>query len=289
MAIMVEKFDGRREPFDRRKLLWSAQHMGASQDIAEEAVRVVEKQVYNGITTLQLARLLQRALQRLPTLARYAVNLRVALAQINPYPDFEIYIRELFRRAGYRVQPGGVVRGRCTEHEIDGVLEAQGQTLILEVKHHEDYHTETNLDVVRIAQALLEDLQEGAASGISPFSPTGSVIASNTKLSPQATQYAECRGLRFLGWFTPPHENLNTLLLRHTCYPVTIIRALYPREYVSLSKGGIVVLEDLVRQSVGELHRATHLPNDRLALLRARAQDILGFKLPQSPSVDPTQ
>ena len=284
MAIIVEKFDGRQEPFDRRKLLWSARHMGATEDVAEEAVRIVEKQAYNGITTLQLAHLLQRALQRFPTLARYAVNLRVALAQVNPYPDFEIFVRELLKRAGYRVQSGGVVRGLCTEHEIDGVLEAEGETLVLEVKHHEEYHTETNLDVVRIARALLEDLQEGAASGISPFSPTGVVIASNTKLSPQAAEYARCRKLRFLGWFTPPQENLNTLIQRHTCYPVTIINGLHPREYGVLSKAGIVVLEDLISRSLDDLHRLTHIPKDRLALLSARAKDILGFKLPQSPS-----
>lgn len=289
MTIMVEKFDGRREPFDRRKLLWSARHMGAAAAVAEAAVGLVQRQAYDGITTLQLARLLQRALQRFPTLARYAVNLRVALAQVNPYPDFEIFIRELLQRAGYRVQPGGIVRGRCTEHEIDGVLEAQGETLVLEVKHHDEYHTQTNLDVVRIAWALLEDLQEGAASGLSSFSPSGTLIASNTKLSPQAAQYAECRKLRFLGWFTPPGENLNTLILRHACYPVTIIRGLHPREYGSLSKAGIVVLEDLMGRPFGELRRATRLPDDRLTLLRARAQDILGFKLPQSPSVHPSQ
>jgi hypothetical protein len=289
MAIMVEKFDGRREPFERRKLLWSAEHMGATADIAEEAVRLVEKEAYDSISTLQLARLLHRALQRFPTLARYAINLRVALAQVNPYPDFEIFIRELFQRAGYHVRTGGIVRGRCSEHEIDGVLEGKGETLVLEVKHHDEYHTDTNLDVVRIAWALLEDLQEGAASGISPFLPSGTVIVSNTKLSPQATQYAECRKLRFLGWFTPQRENLNTLILRHTCYPVTIIRGLRQTEYSSLSKAGIVVLEDLARRSVRELRRVTDLPDDRLMLLSARAQDILRFKLPESPSPHPSQ
>jgi hypothetical protein len=289
MAIMVEKFDGRREPFERRKLLWSAQHMGATADIAEEAVRLVEQQAYDGISTLQLARLLYRALQRFPTLARYAINLRVALAQVMPYPDFEIFIRQLLQRVGYRVQPGGIVRGRCGEHEIDGVLEGKGETLVLEVKHHDEYHTQTNLDVVRIARALLEDLQEGAASGISPFSPSGVVIVSNTKLSPQAAQYAECRKLRFLGWFTPPRENLNTLILRHACYPVTIIRGLHPAEYSSLSKAGIIVLEDLARRSLRELRRVTDLSDNRLTQLSTRAQDILRFKPPQSPSPHPSE
>jgi len=289
MTIMVEKFDGRREPFERRKLLWSAQHMGATADIAEEAVRIVEKQAYDGISTFQLARLLLRALQRFPTLAQYAINLRVALAQVKPYPDFEIFIRQLLRRAGYRVQLGGIVRGRCGEHEIDGVLEAKGETFVLEVKHHDEYHTQTNLDVVRIARALLEDLQEGAAAGISSFSPSTVVIVSNTKLSPQAAQYADCRKLRFVGWFTPPRENLNTLILRHTCYPVTIIRGLHPAEYSSLSKAGIIVLEDLARQSPRELRRMTDLPENRLALLRTHAQDILRFKLPQSLSARPSE
>jgi len=289
MTIMVEKFDGRREPFERRKLLWSAQHMGATGEIAEQAVRLVEKEAYDGISTLQLARLLHRALQRFPTLARYAIDLRVALARVNPYPDFEIFIRELLRRAGYRVQPGGIVRGRCSEHEIDGVLEDKGEVLVLEVKHHDEFHTQTNLDVVRIARALLEDLQEGAAAGISPFSPSGTVIASNTKLSPQAAEYAECRKLRFLGWFTPPRENLNTLILRYTCYPVTIIRGLHPREYGSLSNAGIVVLEDLTTRSLRELHRVTELPEDKLIQLSARGQDILRFKLPQSLSAHPSE
>jgi hypothetical protein len=169
------------------------------------------------------------------------------------------------------------------------VLEDKGEILVLEVKHHDEFHTQTNLDVVRIARALLEDLQEGAAAGVSPFSPSGTVVASNTKLSPQAAEYAECRKIRFLGWFTPPRENLNTLIQRYACFPVTIIRGLHLREYGSLSRAGIIVLEDLARRSLRELRRVTDLPDDRLTQLSARAQDILRFKPPQSLSPPPSE
>jgi len=282
-VIMVVKADGRRELFDRNKLLRSARMMGAGDEVAEQAVEEVERRIYDGISTRELARLLHRALRRLPSLAKYGINLREALARINPYPDFEVFVRSLLELEGYKVERGRVVPGHCSEHEIDGILTRGGETLVLEVKHHHRFHTHTGLDVVRIARATLEDLQEGFQKGVTPRRFTGTLIASNTKLSPLADRYARCRGLRFIGWATPTGGGMNDLILRHHFYPVTFLRGLKPAEHQQFSAAQIYTLRDLLSRSQEKLAAETGIPLHRISLLYSRAKKAVKFQPPIQP------
>jgi len=281
-VVMVVKADGRREPFDRGKLLRSARMMGAGAEAAEQAVREVERQIYDGISTRELSRLLHRALRRLPSLARYGIVLREALARVNPYPDFEFFVRGLLEREGYNVERGGVVPGRCSEHEIDGVLIRGGETLVLEVKHHRRFHTHTGLDVVRIARATLEDLQEGFGRGVTPRRFTGTLVATNTKLSPLAEKYARCRGILFMGWSTPPGGGMNDLVLRHHFYPVTFLRGLKPAEHRQFSEAQIYTLQDLLSRPQKRVAEETGISLRRLSILCERARKAVEFRPPAS-------
>ncbi len=276
---MVVKADGRQEPFDREKLLRSARLMGAAPEVAERVVRLVEQQVYNGIPTLELARLLQQELRRVPSLARYGINLRESLAKIRPYPDFEVFIRGLLKFTGYKVQVGGIWPGRCGEHEIDGVLRRGRENTVLEVKHHSNYHTQTGLDVVRIARATLEDFQEGYKRGATPLNFTKYLIVSNTKLSSQAERYARCRELGFTGWFTPATGSLNALVLQHRYYPITFLRGLSPTEHRQFSLARIYTVKDLLSRSLRDLASSTGLTQNRLSTLAKRARRAIDFKI----------
>ncbi len=276
---MVVKADGRQEPFKREKLLRSARQMGASPEVAERVVRLVEEQVFDGILTSELARLLQRELRRVPSLARYGINLRESLALIRPYPDFEVFIRGLLKLTGYKVQAGGIWAGRCGEHEIDGVLRRGRENTVLEVKHHSNYHTQTGLDVVRIARAILEDFQEGYKRGVTSLKFTKYRIVSNTKLSPQAERYASCRGLGFTGWSTPANESLNALVLKHRFYPITFLRGLSTAEHRQFSIARIYTLNDLLVKPLRTIASSTGLTQKRLSTLVRRARHAIDFKI----------
>lgn len=278
LVMMVVKADGGQEPFEREKLLRTARHMGATPEVAEKVVRVVERQAYDGIPTRDLARLLHRELRRVPSLARYGINLRESLAKIRPYPDFEVFVRGLMNQAGFEVQEGGIWRGRCGEHEIDGVLRRGKENIVLEVKHHSSYHTQTGLDVVRIARATLEDFQEGYTRGVTPLKFTKHLIVSNTKLSPQAERYARCRGLGFIGWFNPATGSLNELVLRHHYYPITFLRGLRPTEHRQFSLAQIYTLNDLLSQPLRTVASSTGLSQNRLSVLAQRARRAIDFK-----------
>ena len=275
---MVVKADGRLEPFDREKLLRSARQMGAAPEVAEKVVRLVEERVYDGMPTRELAQLLHRELRRVPSLARYGINLRESLALVRPYPDFEVFIRGLLRFAGYKVREGGIWKGRCGEHEIDGVLRRGRENIVLEVKHHSNYHTQTGLDVVRIARATLEDFQEGYSKGFTPVKFNRHLTVSNTKLSPQAEKYAQCRGLEFIGWATPATGGLNALILQHSYYPITFLRGLRPDEHRQFSIVQIYTLNDLLSKSLKATASSTGLSQKRLSTLTKRARCAIDFK-----------
>lgn len=276
--MMVVKADGRHEPFMREKLLQSAEQMGVTPEVAEEVVREVERQAYDGISTRKLAQLLQQELRRVPSLAKYGINLRESLALIRPFPDFEVFIRGLLRFAGYTVQAGGVWIGRCGEHEIDGVLRHGKETTVLEVKHHHNYHTQTGLDVVRIARATLEDFQEGYTQGVTPVKFARHLTVSNTKLSPQAEKYAQCRGLDFIGWATPTTGGLNALILHHHYYPITFLRGLRPKEHRQFSLAHIYTLNDLFAKPLEVIASKTGLSQHRLSTLVERARCAVDFE-----------
>jgi hypothetical protein len=276
--MMVVKADGRQEPFNRDKVLRSAMQMGVTPEVAEQVVRSVEAQVYDGIPTREIAKLLHRELRRVPSLARYGINLRESLALIRPYPDFEVFVRGLLQFAGYKVREGGIWKGQCGEHEIDGILRDGHETLVLEVKHHSNYHTQTGLDVVRIARATLEDFQDGYKHGVTPVKFTRHLTVSNTKLSPQAEKYAQCRGLEFIGWSTPSPGGLNSLILEHRYYPITFLRGLRRDEHRQFSIAKIYTLHDLLAKSLKAIANATGLTRKRLATLTKRARCAVDFR-----------
>jgi len=85
---------------------------------------------------------------------------------MNPKPDFERFIQILLSEYNYDITPNQIIKGRCSEHEVDAVARKDGITYIVEIKHHFNYHMPTGLDIPRIARAVFEDITEGFKLGL---------------------------------------------------------------------------------------------------------------------------
>jgi len=157
---------------------------------------------------------------------KHIVDLRKALSLMRPKPDFERFIQMLLRKQGYEVTLNQIIPGKCVEHEVDAVARKNGKTYMVEVKHHYNYHTPTGLDVSRIARAVFEDLTEGFRLGLHGLKIDEAMIVCNTKLSNHAKRYAECRGIRLIGWGSPLNHDLRAMIEEKKLYPVTYIKDL---------------------------------------------------------------
>lgn len=278
LTVYVTKFDGTQQPFNRNKIIKTCLRMGATRNAAEAIADEVEAKIYEGIETKKVLQMVYRLLKKHKPSVKHQVDLRRALSLLSSAPDFERFIQLLLREHGYKVTSNQIVRGRCVEHEVDAVATKDGRTCLVEVKHHYRYHTRTNLDVSRISRAVFEDVTEGYALGLNNLKIDYAMIVCNTKLTEHAKRYAECRGIKSIGWNSPPDHDLQTMIEEKQAYPVTFIKGLNAANRQMLTSNGIILLKQLTATNLRELRRRTGISRDKIESLVAGAEAILSGK-----------
>ncbi|MEM2864359.1 MAG: restriction endonuclease [Candidatus Bathyarchaeia archaeon] len=191
---------------------------------------------------------------------------------------FEAYIAKVLERHGYETRVRTLLRGRCVSHEIDVIAEMLGgdppARYMIECKYHNRHGIYTGLKEAMYTHARFLDLREGYELGLSERLD-GAWLVTNTKFSPEAFSYAECTGMRLLGWSYPPNMSLQRMIERRDLYPVTILKNIRLEEADRLSRMDLVSLNDIAKRSLGELHRVTGIPEERLSIIKMEAESII--------------
>lgn len=275
MTVLVTKVDGTKQVFDREKVVRTCLRMGATREIAEKIAENIEMTVYDGIETKKILKMIFGQLGKYKPAVKHQIDLRKALSLMKPKPDFERFIQILLSEHGYKVTPNQIIRGKCVEHEVDAVARKNGETYIVEVKHHFSYHTPTGLDVSRITRAVFEDVTEGFKLGLNNLKIDKAMIVCNTKLSEHAKRYAKCRGIHHIGWGSPPNRNLQTMIEEKKLHPLTYLKGLNTATREKLASAGIVLLKQLTAKNPEELRRETGIRKETLKLMIEKAGAIL--------------
>jgi len=275
LTVHVAKFDGSRQPFDKNKIVRTCLRMGATNVAAEAIAEEIETRVYDGMETKKILQMIFRSLRKHKPVIRNQIDLRKALSLLNPAPDFERFIQLLLSEHGYEVTPNQIIRGRCVEHEVDAVARKNGKTCIVEVKHHYKYHTPTSLDVSRISRAVFEDVTEAYELGLNNLKTDYALIVCNTKLSEHAKRYADCRGIRHIGWSSPPNRDLQTMIEEKKLYPVTFLKGLNAETRNKLASNGVILLKQLMEKNPKELRKQTGVSTEKLESIVGKAREIL--------------
>jgi len=275
LAIFVTKADGKKELFDREKVVRTCLRMGAARQVAETVAKKIETSLYDGIETQKILQMIFRQLSRHEPVVKHKIDLRKALSLMKSKPDFEFFIRALLSEHGYEVTPNQIVNGKCVEHEVDAIARKDGLTYIVEVKHHSNYHVLTGLDVSRVARAVFEDVTEGFELRLNSLKIDKAMIVCNTKFSEHAERYAECRGIKNIGWNSPPDLNIQTMITEKKLYPITYLKGLTITTTERLTQAGIILLKQLTAKDPRELRRETRLPKEALDVIIKRARMIV--------------
>ncbi len=244
----VIKTSGVREQFSVAKLRRSLERSGADEATVQQILDHILPEVTDGTRTSLIYKhafaLLKKNLY--PAAVRY--SLRKAVMELGPsgFP-FEIYVSEVLRRKGYTAETGVVLPGFCVLHEVDIYLRKNDKHIFAECKFHNQQGIKVDIKVALYIHARFLDLKKGHES--KEQSGTRDIhegwLITNTKMSADAIQYANCVGLRLLAWDYPEKGNLQDLILETGVHPLTFLSSLSSRNKTDLLAKGIVMCREL--------------------------------------------
>jgi hypothetical protein len=273
--IRVRKFDGSFEAYDRQKVVLFCLRMGVFKKDAEAVADKVEARLYDEISTKNILQIAARYLRSYKPEVALRRDLRSAICLLRSKPDFELFIHLLMKEVGYEVEGNRILRGKCVENEIDGVLRKNSQTLMLEVKHHLDPHIKTSLDISRQVWATYMDLTEGFKLAYHDVDFTGSLIVCNTKFSDEGKQFADCRGIGNLSWKNPLERGLEVLIEEEKFYPTTLLREVDRQTEAALGDNRIILLKQLLDTDLEKLSIKTGIKKERIERILENASKIV--------------
>lgn len=246
-TVWVIKSTGEREPFSLAKLRRSLIRSGADEVTTQMVIDHIIPELKNGMKTSQIYGHAYSILKKKKFPAAIRYSLRKAVMELGPsgFP-FEKYVAEVLRRKGYSAQTGVILPGYCVSHEVDVLMEKDDRHIFAECKFHNQQGIKTDVKVALYVHARFLDLQKGhdAKEADSPKVHEGWLIT-NTKLTSDAIQYANCAGLNVVGWDYPEKGNLQDLILETGVHPLTFLSTLTAREKNDLLAQGVVLCGEI--------------------------------------------
>jgi hypothetical protein len=272
LAVNVTKANGSRQQYDSDKLIQTSLRLGASREEAVRIERQVARKVYDGISTRKILQLIFTLVRKQKPAVKHLFDLRRGISLMESKPEFEAFVRVILSHSGFQVQPNMILRGRCGEHEVDGLAVKDGLNYIVEAKHHINYHALTGLDESRIARAIIEDVTEGYVRGKTGIKIDKAMIVTNTRFSEQPIVYGQCRGILLVGWVSPENYNLREIIHEHRLYPISCLRGVSVDIRLRLVSAGIVLIKQLLEQDSRYLERKLGLSHEIVSSIMEKAR-----------------
>lgn len=245
--VWVIKTSGARERFSMNKLRRSLTRSGADDETINKIVEHLVPEIHDGMKTSQIYKHAYSILKKSKYPAAIRYSLRKAVMELGPsgFP-FEKFVAEVLRGKGFTAQTGIILPGFCVSHEVDVLMEKGDRHIFAECKFHNQQGIKTDVKVALYVHARFMDLQKGhdLKEGLSPKIHEGWLIT-NTKLTSDAIDYANCAGLTVIGWDYPEKGNLQDLILEAGVHPLTFLSTLSQSDKNSLLEQGIVMCRDL--------------------------------------------
>jgi transcriptional regulator NrdR family protein len=246
--ILVTKADGEKEPFDIEKLEGSLKRAHASSANIKHITSRIIQELEDGMSTHDIY---QHAFSMLGDLEKGAAlrySLRRAVFELGPsgFP-FEQLIAEIFKKQGYKTVTDQIVHGHCVEHEVDVVAYKPDSLIMCEAKYHSQVGMKSDLKVILYVKARFDDLKKATYTyGHEPQHLSEGWLVTNTKFTTSAIKYAECQGMKVIGWNYPLDENLHSLIENTRLYPLTCLHSLSDHEKKVLLERRIVLAKSFV-------------------------------------------
>lgn len=270
--ILITKADGEQEPFDPAKLEHSLQLAGASSTIRARVLAHVLHELKPGMRTEDIyhrAYELLRKEEETPVAARYSTKRAIFALGPSGFP-FEQFLAEVFRAHGWHTRTGVALTGRCAPHEVDVLAEKGGRRIGMEAKFHNEQSGKTDIKDALYVYARYEDLRKAPekASRVDE-----GWLVTNTTFTRNAIRYAQCSGLRLLGWDYPRSRGLLAMIEEAKVHPLTCLTTLSESEKHRFLDRRVVLCKDM-RPHV--LHEFGIRP-DKIPKIQEEAKRLCGI------------
>jgi hypothetical protein len=270
--VLITKASGRQEAFSEAKLRHSLARVGAPPEVIDAIAERIRAGLTAGTSTRQIYQKAFKLLRQRyrPSAARY--NLRQAIMDLGPtgHP-FEKLVGELLRYLGYTVEVAVMVPGTCVVHEVDVVARKDDRQVMVECKFHNEPGERSDIKVALYVWARFEDIEKAwQARDEKTVRLHEAWLVTNTKLTEEAIRYAECVGLKAIGWSYPPGHGLAELIEKAGLHPLTAVTGLSQAQKQQLLKKGII----LCKEVSAEILRGIGIGENKIDGILSEAQEI---------------
>lgn len=268
--IIITKANGKKVPFDPRKVESTCIRAGASPNLAKKIANEVRSKVDYGMTTRTIYNMVLHLLSHGGSRAiKQRYRLKEAIMRLGPAGfAFETYVGQILENFGYRTKSiRGEYSGRCVKHEIDLFLESiqDSNKWLVECKYHNMPGRYTGLKESLYTHARFLDLSEVFDAEL---------LVSNTKVSSDVVGYSKCVGQKVLSWRFPPERGLEAMIEEKKLYPITILGT-NRKELDIFCKHNIMIAKDLLDINTKEFAKKTKMPLKRISMLQNLVSQII--------------
>ena len=265
----IIKANGHRVLFNENKILSTCRRAGANKKTAQQILKKVRGQIYQGIHTKNIYKLVLRAIseEKGGRALHQRYQLKESIMRLGPNGfAFENYVGKLLEHYGLHVQ--GIrskIKGKCTVHEIDLIASSKKSKYMIECKHNSTPGGFIGLKVALYTHARFLDTSPKF---------NGEAIVCNAKVSQNAKKYAKCIGQQIFSWRYPPDKSLQKIIEDYKLYPITILNLNF-KELEKFSLHNIMVAKDLLKHKPGVLSKMTGISERRISNLSKLALQII--------------
>jgi len=240
----VLNLQGQIESFSSNKVFLSAKRSGASPTLARQIAKNIESQLFDGIKTSDIYKMVKQGLNKQDKSSGYRFTLKQAIKDLGPsgFP-FEKYVADIYRAHGYDVKTNLKIKGQYATHELDFIARKGNEILVGECKFRKSSSDNIDLKTVLRVHARCIDLRGGHYFKGNKISP---IIVTNSRFSTQVVRYANGHGIALLGWRFPREGGLEKLIEDEKLYPITILPSFRKGLMDDFSRENIMLASDVM-------------------------------------------
>lgn len=271
MNKYVIKSDGSKEIFDEEKFCKNLSRLGLDEELSLKICKEIINKLPNEIKSKDLHKLTFEQLKKINLALATKYNLKKAFYKLGPtgYP-FERYIGKVLSYYGFDTFINVWLDGKCTSYETD-ILAIKGEEkFAIECKYHHTQGIKSDLKTVLYVFGRYIDIRER-------YPEIKAWLITNTKITQEGINFAECRGIKITAWKYPKNESLENLIEEKALYPVTILIRGNNFIFKKLIDAGIVLLQDFVLYSIEEIAQKSNLDLKQIKKLKEEVDIFLSF------------
>lgn len=243
--IIIRKASGKEEYFSFQKLKNSLIRSNATEDEANNIIKNLKPQLFQGISTKKIYSMAYRLLKKQSPQNASRYNLKRGIMELGPSGfAFEKFIGELFQKEGYSIEVGVMLKGKCVTHEIDVIGKKDGTIMLVECKYKNIQGVSVDVKVPLYIHSRFQDVLENNLLKGASKKFTGRIVT-NSRFTDDALSFCRCKGIEFLGWDVPFRNSLKDIIDRTGLYPLTCLTSLTLKEKRDLLDKGIVLVKEL--------------------------------------------